>query len=60
MLNASSYLFSLISLANLVDPVTFVLSPIFTKLVSGLYSKGSMPAKRNKGFLSGMLLGIIE
>ena len=42
--NASSYLFSLIRRANFFDPVTLVLSPTFTKLVSGLITSGSNPA----------------
>ena len=41
---ASSYRFSRISLANFLDPVTLVLSPTFTKLVSGRIIKGSNPA----------------
>ena len=44
--NASSYFSSLMSLANFFDPVTFVLSPTLTKLVSGLITKGSNPANR--------------
>ena len=46
MLSASSYFSSLISLANFLEPVTFVLSPTFTKFVSGLITKGSNPDKR--------------
>ena len=41
---ASSYLFSLMRRANFLDPVTLVLSPTFTKLVSGLITSGSSPA----------------
>ena len=42
-LSASSYLFSLIRRANILEPVTFVLSPTFTKLVSGRMTNGSNP-----------------
>ena len=34
------------SLANFLEPVTLVLSPIFMKLVSGLTTKGSNPEMR--------------
>ena len=51
-LNASSYLFSLISRANILEPVTFVLSPTFTKLVSGLTTNGSNPESLKYGLIT--------
>ena len=50
-LNASSYLSSLISLANFLLPVTLVRSPTFTKLVSGRMTKGSRPLRRKYGLI---------
>ncbi len=44
--SASSYLFSRISLANFLEPVTLVLSPTFTKFVSGRMTRGSRPESR--------------
>ena len=40
---ASSNLSSFINRRNFREPVTLVLSPIFTKLVSGVTSNGSRP-----------------
>ena len=45
-LKASSNFFSRINRANFLEPVTFVRSPTFTKLVSGLTTSGSSPANR--------------
>ena len=50
-LNASSYLSSLISLANFLLPVTLVRSPTLTKLVSGRTTKGSKPLSRKYGLI---------
>ena len=41
--SASLYFSSLINRRNLREPVTFVRSPTFTKLVSGVTIKGSKP-----------------
>ena len=49
--SASSNLFSLIKRANFFEPVTLVLSPTFTKLVSGLMTKGSNPASLKYGLI---------
>ena len=44
--NASSKLRSLIRRKNFLEPVTLVRSPTFTKLVSGVMTKGSKPERR--------------
>ena len=51
-LNASSYLFSLIRRANILEPVTLVRSPTFTKLVSGLTTNGSNPESLKYGLIT--------
>ncbi len=51
--NASSYFSSKIKRENLREPVTFVRSPTFTKLVLGVIVMGSKPLKRKNG--SGLL-----
>ena len=50
-LNASSYLLSLIRRANFFDPVTFVRSPMFIKLLSGRTTRGSSPLSLRYGFI---------
>ena len=56
MPNASSYFSSLMSRANFFEPVTLVLSPTFTKLVSGRITNGSSPDKRIYGLMCTALL----
>ena len=57
--SASSYLSSLIRRRNLAEPVTLVLSPIFTKLLSGRMVTGSRPLNFVNGLISGTFRGEI-
>ena len=50
--SASSYLFSRMSLANFLEPVTLVRSPTFTKFNSGRMISGSRPLNLKKGLIS--------
>ncbi len=43
--SASSNFSSLMSLRNFLEPATFVRSPTFTKLVSGVMTRGSRPLR---------------
>ncbi len=45
------------SLANFLEPATFVLSPIFIKLDSGLTTSGSSPLNLKYGSVFGIFLG---
>ena len=54
---ASSYFFSLISLANLAEPATLVFSPIFIKLFSLLLITTSSPQYILSLFILGIDLG---
>ena len=58
MARASPYFSSFISRANLIEPETFVRSPILTKLVRGVMIRGSSPLSLVYLVISGITLGL--
>ena len=56
--SAAEKLPSRISLANFIDPATFVRSPILMKFVSGRITSGSRPASAVICLFSGTALGL--